>query len=81
MTFHEKRRLEKSDYATVQNGSQAEVEGNGFALLVRIIKPSAFDFSTPSSFVLHEQFYFGHRKHFYQYQFAKLNPNVIPMLI
>lgn len=34
--FREQRRLEKSVYATVQSGSQAEVEGNGFALLLRI---------------------------------------------
>lgn len=81
MTFHEQRRLEKSVNTTVQSGSQAEVERNGFALLLGIIKPSALFFSTPSSFVLHEQFYFGHRVHFYQYEFVELNLKIIPTLL
>jgi len=41
-------------YSTVQNGSQVEFERNCFALLLAVIKPSALDFSTSSSFGLSE---------------------------
>ena len=71
----------KPMYSTVQNGSQVEFERNCFALLLAVIKPSALDFSTSSSFGLSEWFCCGHREYFHQYEFVELNLNIMSMLI